>query len=90
MTPAGYGLVERAAARRAFRAFVRAQHPDRGGDPAVFAAGVTAYRRSQQPPGRAGPAVGHVVFYRRRRGLAVLVGYWLDRRARRRRPPRVL
>lgn len=81
---AGYGLAERAAARRAFRAFVRTQHPDRGGDPAVFAAGVTAYRRYQQP------AVGHVVFYRRRRGLAVLAGYWLDRRARRRRPPRVL
>lgn len=90
MTPAGYRVPDSAGTRRAFRAFVRAQHPDRGGDPAVFAAGVAAYRRYQRPAGRAGPAVGHVVFYRRRRGLAVLAGYWLDRRARRRRPPRVL
>ena len=84
MTPAGYRVPEPAGTRRAFRAFVRAHHPDRGGDPAVFAAGVAAYRRYQQP------AVGHVVFFRRRRGLAVLAGYWLDRRARRRRPSRVL
>ena len=90
MTPAGYRVPEPAGTRRAFRAFVRAQHPDRGGDPAVFAAGVAAYRRYQQPAGRAGPAVGHVVFFRRRRGLAVLAGYWLDLRAGRRRPPRVL
>lgn len=90
MTPAGYRVPDSAGTRRAFRAFVRAHHPDRGGDPAVFAAGVAAYRRYQQPAGRAGPAVGHVVFYQRRRGLGVLAGYWLDRRARRRRPPRVL
>ena len=32
--------------RRAFRAFVRAHHPDVGGDPAVFAATVAAYRAS--------------------------------------------
>jgi len=51
VTPAGY----RNGTRRAFRAFVRAHHPDRGGDPAVFAAGVAAYRRYQQPAGRAGP-----------------------------------
>jgi hypothetical protein len=30
--------------RAAFRAFVRAHHPDRGGDPATFAAGVDAMR----------------------------------------------
>ena len=43
-----------------FRAFVLAHHPDRGGDPDVFSAGVSSYRRRRPP---------EVVFYRRRRGL---------------------
>ena len=44
--------------RRAFRAFVRAHHPDVGGDPAVFAATVAAYRaleRDQPAPGARRP-----------------------------------
>jgi curved DNA-binding protein CbpA len=36
--------------RAAFRAFVRVHHPDRGGDPGTFAAGVDAFREH-------GPAV---------------------------------
>lgn len=73
------------AARRAFREFARAHHPDRGGDPAVFAAGVAAHRARQSPP-RAGR---EVVFVRRRRGLRILTGWGRDRRARRGRAPRV-
>ncbi len=68
------------AARRAFREFVRTHHPDRGGDPAVYVAGLAALRRRRTPAGRGG---GEVVYYRRRRGLAVVTGSWRDGRARR-------
>jgi hypothetical protein len=53
----------------AFRRFVLANHPDRGGDPARFQAGVDAYRRL----GGAHPAAARahqrqdVVFHRRAR-----------------------
>ena len=69
------------AERRAFRAFVREHHPDRGGDPDVFKAGLAAYRRRGTGDG--------LRFHRQRRGLAVLTGWWQDRRERRTRPPRV-
>ncbi|HYH33001.1 MAG TPA: hypothetical protein VD903_21730 [Pseudonocardia sp.] len=36
--------------RAAFRAFVREHHPDRGGDPDVFVAGLARFGRSAQPP----------------------------------------
>jgi curved DNA-binding protein CbpA len=49
----------------AFRRFARGNHPDRGGDPALFRAGVDAYRRLLQPPARR-PAA-EVVFHRRAR-----------------------
>ena len=71
-------------APRAFRAFVRAHHPDRGGDPETFRAGLAAFRRTSGPA--QDPAL---VFHRKRRGLAVLTGWWQDRTARRTRPPRV-
>jgi hypothetical protein len=46
----GDAMTGREAERRAeFRAFVRANHPDRGGDPDVFAAGLRAWRRSAVP-----------------------------------------
>ena len=48
MTGAGDG--PSADERAAFRAFVREHHPDRGGDPEAFAAGLTRFRA----PGRAG------------------------------------
>ncbi len=66
-----------------FRRFVRTHHPDRGGDPDAFAAGVADYRRHQA----AGEAP--VVFYRRadrRRSLLHrLLGLtpWTSRRHRR-------
>jgi hypothetical protein len=43
---------------REFRQFVTQHHPDRGGDPAVFSAGVAAWRAVQVD----GPPV---VFYRK-------------------------
>ncbi|WP_250557850.1 hypothetical protein [Pseudonocardia lacus] len=36
--------------RAAFRAFVRDNHPDRGGDPEVFAAGLARFGRGATPP----------------------------------------
>jgi curved DNA-binding protein CbpA len=47
----------------AFRRFALRHHPDRGGDPATFQAGVDAYRRLS---GRH-RAPANVTFYRRRR-----------------------
>lgn len=37
--------------RAAYRAFVRDNHPDRGGDPEVFVAGLARFRhRAEEPP----------------------------------------
>lgn len=75
----------------AFRAFVRANHPDRGGDPATFASVVSAYRAggSGTPP-RMAVQPGGGVRRRVRRGLrtaGTLPGRL--RRAARRGGPRV-
>ena len=63
--------------RAAFRAFVREHHPDRGGDPGTFAAGVDAFREHgpaaagrPETDGRPGP-VGPLPFPVRV-GVAVL------------------
>jgi curved DNA-binding protein CbpA len=58
----------------AFRRFALCHHPDRGGDPSLFQAGVDAYRRLTD---RRGPtaADGDVVFHRRSRpGVTTLLG----------------
>ena len=51
----------------AFRRFALRHHPDRGGDPVRFQAGVDAYRRltGSRPPRRS--AAENVVFHRRTR-----------------------
>ncbi|GEL24570.1 hypothetical protein PSU4_35240 [Pseudonocardia sulfidoxydans NBRC 16205] len=36
--------------RAAYRAFVRENHPDRGGDPDAFVAGLAAMRARPEPP----------------------------------------
>ncbi|REE98659.1 hypothetical protein [Thermomonospora umbrina] len=64
--------------RAAFRAWVRAHHPDAGGDPETFAAEL---RRRRGDGGHAGAAP--VVVARRRPGLGPL-DRWLERRRRRR------
>ena len=51
------------AVAEAFRRYALRHHPDRGGDPATFQAGVDAYRQMIQPP----RAPANVVFHRRRR-----------------------
>lgn len=40
---------EPGAWRRARREFIRTHHPDRGGDPAHFAAGLAEFDRADQP-----------------------------------------
>jgi curved DNA-binding protein CbpA len=52
----------------AFRRYARAHHPDRGGDPATFQAGVKAYRRLLDERGpMTDRAPADVVFHRRGR-----------------------
>jgi len=72
--------------RAAFREFVRTSHPDRGGDPDVFMAGLAACRRGAVASPRPG---SNLVFHRRRRGLGLLRGWWSGRRAGGQRPTRV-
>jgi hypothetical protein len=92
-------MADEAAQRAAFRRWVRENHPDVGGDPVVFAAGVQAARegRWEQFEGNAARAAAPPaeepappVFVRKSaRGLAKLIvtaERWYERR---RRPPRV-
>jgi hypothetical protein len=70
--------------RAAFRRFVRENHPDRGGDPEAFAAGLRAFRE-----GRATTTNTPVHIYRSPRGVGH-VTHWVRRRwAAHTRPPRV-
>ncbi len=76
MGDAGVGDAENPDARsieerRRRRAFVLAHHPDRGGDPDTFIAGLLALRRGVGPmPGGSDAPV----LYRRRRGLVGWLG----------------
>lgn len=58
--------VEIPRTREEFRRFVFTHHPDRGGDPETFAAGLAAWREQSRPP-------SPVVFYRKRTVLAHLL-----------------
>lgn len=68
--------------RGAFAAWVRAHHPDVGGDPAEFAAGLVRWRAA----GGTAEAVVPVCVFRSRHGLWRVARRW----RRRRRGPRVL
>jgi hypothetical protein len=75
--------------RAAFRAFVREHHPDRGGDPEVFRAGLARFAAAREPNVAADPrgdapieVVGPLPF-------PVRVGVALIRTWRRRRRRRV-
>lgn len=75
--------------RSEFRTFVLAHHPDRGGDPEVFRAGMAARRprirlRDDDPR-----LTGPIVITRRRRGPIGLVDAAARAWERRHRPPRV-
>jgi hypothetical protein len=66
------------------REFIRAHHPDRGGDPAAFMTGLAAL--DQLPPGAAPP---RVVVAADTPLLVSLLGPLMRRIGWRRRPPRV-
>lgn len=72
-----------ASRRREFRAWVRAHHPDAGGDPDEFAAGLAAWRERLAPD--AGEPPAEVSVFQTRRGLWLALRWW----RRRRRQPRV-
>jgi hypothetical protein len=75
-----------AARRQAIRQFVREHHPDRGGDPETFIAGLRELRSGRGP--QAPEMVVQV--HRRRRGVVGLLDDWTRRRRTRRRGRRVL
>lgn len=84
--------INEAARRQIFREFARRNHPDTGGDPVVFAAGVAAYRAGGLPAdadARPLAQAENIVFVHRRRGAFALIDVIIARRRRRRRPPRV-
>ncbi|MGW4523405.1 hypothetical protein [Amycolatopsis sp. NPDC004378] len=56
--------------RAAFRAFVRAHHPDVGGDPDVFAEGVARFRAGSDGDSRFDAPITFVARRRRRRFFA--------------------
>ncbi|MFC4000950.1 hypothetical protein ACFS2C_08685 [Prauserella oleivorans] len=72
--------------RAAVRAFARRHHPDIGGDPATFVAGLARLRARTAEPDR---GEAPVVFVTRRAGLAGLADRLRTWWRRRRRPPRV-
>ncbi|MGV9299875.1 hypothetical protein [Amycolatopsis sp. NPDC003676] len=77
------------ADKAAYRRFVRTHHPDVGGDPAEFAAGLREFRRGQgnESAARAqGPRGESVVFVRRSRGVSRLFEVLAERRRRKRNP----
>jgi hypothetical protein len=68
--------------RRDFRAWVRAHHPDAGGDSDAFVAGLTAWRCAAAravPVGRP-----EVTVFRTRHGMWTLARWWHRRRGPRR------
>lgn len=77
--------------RQARRAFVRAHHPDRGGDPLVFAEGLARFDRLTAATSTGAAPTDprpRVVVIRRRRALpALLHAVRRATTARRRRPP---
>ncbi|GAB3280570.1 hypothetical protein [Parasphingorhabdus pacifica] len=79
--------------RAAFRAFVRANHPDVGGDPEVFAAGVAEFRARRARPATSRHRYDRydapVVVVRRARGLRAILHHIRLRRVRRIREARV-
>lgn len=64
--------------RREFRAWVRAHHPDAGGDPEEFAAALAIWRERLR--GRAAVPAADVTVFRSRRGLWLVRRWWRRRR----------
>jgi hypothetical protein len=64
--------------RRDFRAWVRAHHPDTGGDPQAFATGLLAWRR-RGPAGVGQTTRPDVTVFRGRHGIWRLTRWWRRR-----------
>lgn len=89
------------ARRRAYREFIRTHHPDVGGDPAVFAAGLAEFRAappaggtfSERWPDWVAPGDrrldADIVFRRKPCGIAALLAWLKERSGRTQRSPRV-
>ncbi len=73
-------------AERRRRDFIRAHHPDRGGDPDVFVAGLRSFDMDQEGSPQPGP---RVVVVRRRLWPTRMVIAVFRRLGHGRRPPRV-
>jgi curved DNA-binding protein CbpA len=85
---AGTGADPAAERRRAYREFVRTHHPDVGGAPDEFIAGLRRFHEpTHAPDGRR--YEGQTVFYTRPRGFGRVAANWRSRKERRRRTPRV-
>ncbi|WP_043833523.1 MULTISPECIES: hypothetical protein [unclassified Amycolatopsis] len=75
------------ADKAAYREFVRTHHPDVGGDPDEFAAGLRKFRRDGFAAGTEPVPRGEsIVFVRRSRGLPRLLDALTERRRRKRNP----
>lgn len=75
------------ADKAAYRRFVRTHHPDVGGDPAEFAAGLRQFRRGEIAAGtETAPRGESLVFVRRSRGVPRLLAALAARRRRKRNP----
>ncbi|HEY0716421.1 MAG TPA: hypothetical protein VGD68_02300 [Streptosporangiaceae bacterium] len=70
--------------RREFRAWVRAHHPDAGGDPDSFVTGLAAWHQHRGQPVGPGPARPGVTVFRTRHGMWVLIRWWRRHRGTRR------
>jgi hypothetical protein len=81
--------VTAAERRREFVAFVRAHHPDVGGNPEVFRRGLEAFGPAAGAAPTGASPTGAVGVHHRRRGPGVLLDHLAAARRRRRRPPRV-
>ncbi|HVX42847.1 MAG TPA: hypothetical protein VHC49_03130 [Mycobacteriales bacterium] len=89
------------AQRKAYREFIRTHHPDIGGDPEVFAAGLAELRNAapisgtfaERWPDWVAPddrrLKTDIVFRRRPHGLAAVIAWLKERTGRNTRPPRV-
>lgn len=90
--PGDPGTSVRSELLREYREFIRTRHPDRGGDPAEFVAGLTHYRALLSPQG-AGPAASvpppapaETTAYRRGSLPAQMWRSIVDRRRRKQNP----
>ncbi|HSA53082.1 MAG TPA: hypothetical protein VLH10_23600 [Yinghuangia sp.] len=86
--------VDRRELLREYREFIKTRHPDRGGDPAEFVAGLVRYRallssgRAEPGPAKTPPTASETTVYRRG-SLPVQVWRAIMERRRRSQNPRV-